>query len=59
MIDPDKIFKNYYVEKLRVLYIFCAITIGIWVYTENVSILQFIIVIIPNLLILPSYPKKR
>ena len=50
MIDPDKIFKNYYVEKLRVLYIFCAITIGIWVYAENVSILQFIIVMYAGLL---------
>lgn len=50
MIDPDKILKNYYVEKLRVLYAFCVITIGVWMYTENVSILELVLVFYAGLL---------
>ena len=35
-IDPDKILKNSYVLKLRILYVFSLISIGVWAYTEQV-----------------------
>ena len=50
MLDPDIIFKSKYVEKLRILYLFCAITIVIWAVTEGVSVLQFILVFYGGLL---------
>ena len=50
LIDPDKIFKNAYVLKLRILYVFSLITIGVWAYTEQVSILWFIAVFYLGLL---------
>ena len=43
-IDPDKILKNSYVLKLRILYVFSLISIGVWAYTEQVSVLWFIAV---------------
>ena len=50
MLDPDIIYKNKYVEKLRILYLFCAITIVVWAITEGVSVLQFILVFYGGLL---------
>ena len=40
-IDPDKILKNSYVLKLRILYVFSLISIGVWAYTEQVSVMVY------------------
>lgn len=43
-LDPDKIFKNAYVLKLRLLYLFSFLSVILWAYTENVSLIGFIVV---------------
>jgi len=50
MFDVDKIFKKYYVTKLRLLYLFSLMMVGLWIYTESPSLIEFIIVFYLGLL---------
>ena len=43
-IDPDKFLKNYYITKLRIIYLFSVLAIGYWIYLESPTWRQIIIV---------------
>jgi stearoyl-CoA desaturase (delta-9 desaturase) len=49
-IDPDKIFKNYYITKLRIIYLFSILTIIFWGYAESILWWEFLIVFYAGLL---------
>jgi stearoyl-CoA desaturase (delta-9 desaturase) len=49
-IDPDKIFKNYYVTKLRIIYFASILLISLWIYFEAPSWWQMLIVFYAGLL---------
>lgn len=49
-IDPDKFFRNSYVAKLRILYLFSIATVIYWGYTESISLLGFIAVFYAGLM---------
>ena len=49
-IDPDKIFKNYYITKLRIIYLFSVLAIGYWIYSESPTWWQIILVFYGGLL---------